>query len=303
MDSMDKQMTFCAFRFLLSIPEKIQLELPGIGYSSREDIEKNKEREFIRILRELPALTKEDDSIRFFMCSCPKQNCLIFRAQFQKEIPLERNFVTKNVKHQPSCYVVFDCRKNCHVMAVEKNKSRGSKKIRDVILRLLYSRLREKQITLAINEITESQTFWDMYKTLDVRSVSFRISPANMPNLNAGLAEDMAELGKIISARDVVVTANALQDTKLQLDKAVVVNTVDSIEQGAGTYSFLVGSKKHVVHPQKYQRVFNASWKNIFDVILKIFKKITKVDENYNSSHHLFVFWLCNGVRRTLLGN
>lgn len=249
------------------------MELPGIGYSSREGIEKNKEREFLSLLRELPALTKEDDSIRFFKHPCSKPNCLIFRAQFQKEVSLERNFVTKNYKHQPSCYVVFDCRKNCHVMAVQRNKYRGSKKIRDSILRLLYSRLRKKQITLAINEITDKQTFWEMYKSLDVRAVSFRISPANMPNLNQGLADDMAQFAKLISARDVIVTANALQDTKLQLDKEVVIDTVESIEQGAGTYSFQVGTKKHVVHPQKFQRVFSASWENIFDVIIEIFKK------------------------------
>ena len=73
------------------------------------------------------------------------KDVIVMRFANDKKKTVEQDFKVKNVKHEPSCYVIIDNRENCRRIAIQKNKAFNSTtSISNILAKCLNDRMQNR---------------------------------------------------------------------------------------------------------------------------------------------------------------
>lgn len=152
-----------------------------------------------------------------------ENNLIVFRIANNKQIVQESAFVTKKLKHNPSCRVLVDNRKDVQNIYIEKNEYSFSDTgvVRKILEKTFNSMLKNVGLHITIQKRYKASEFWSIVESAEngIEMVRFSILYPNLPSVRARINEMLSETSRELQSKETRIEFNAGTGESLNLSR------------------------------------------------------------------------------------
>ncbi len=265
-NELEKIRSFAIYRYLLTVDtskfESGLFQTPDECQKQIEQLELQKNTIFINIVKKLEDLTSKK-RISFYNTNISTdEDCVLLRVQTKKTKKVEQRFENKEIPHEPSIWVAFDCAEHCQTIAVEKS-AEYRQNINKWLTKPLQDELFKEKLHLEMVEVKKSESFWDYvedHKT-EIKKVRFIIHSPNMARMHDSTIEGLLELTKDTKGKNTIIETSAQDGAVLGISpqNKMMSKMVDVSNKGGADYGFKLKDSGKIHKPDDLQEIVTGA--------------------------------------------
>ena len=153
-----------------------------------------------------------------------QRGIMILKIANSKQLKLEEDFKIEKHQNFPSCFVVFDLRKDCQRIAIEEDLSSFSNTdvVRNIIEYTLKQDLKRYGLSIEIKKEYDQNEFWELVGGLEkgVSMVRFRFSYPNLPRVHNSISELINNESATVNSKQTTFEYRTEESEQLELHQS-----------------------------------------------------------------------------------
>lgn len=255
-----KFISFDLFRFqLLPITQNVQTDAFN-KINTLEDLKENKNKIFKEVISSVEFFNHKGYDVHHKVL-IDSEDWYVFKIGSKKTVERESpEFIIEKIESWPSVIVIINNNPDIQTIAISSNTKAFSspRVVSNIIENTIQKNIKNKQISLHINAITDRNDFWNFVKKYEgkITMVRFELISPNMSNISKSLKVDLKQINKDTNSHVMNLELNSVPDSSLEIktDNEMIDGIVDYSAEGGGDITLKIKGLKKTIHTQKTTR-------------------------------------------------